>query len=133
MSQHLQTEYEIGTRTQGDVTLTNVDLKVISTMLHAPQYSKDCPVKDPLSGLPLRYVEDNWSTSGKCGILFKFSCTSVGSGLDHCRYKKYRRFFPSQLNANRPKTIRINEPCKECGGSGMWEGVDISHTDSHRD
>ena len=58
MFQHVPTEYEIGTCTQGDVASTNVDLKFLSTMLRAPQYSKDCLVKDPLSGLPLRYVED---------------------------------------------------------------------------
>ena len=116
---------------QGRVASTNVDLKVLSTLLRPPQYPKDCSVEDMLTGLPLREVEDTWLTTGRCGLRFKFSCTSVGSKEDHYSFKKYRCFFPGQVNSNPPpETIRMNEPCKRCGGSGMWEGVDISRTDS---
>ena len=95
-------------------------------MLCPPPYDKDCTVENMFTGLPLCDVEDNWLT----GLRFKFSCTSVGSSEDQYSFKKYRRFLPDQLYANQPETIRSSEPCKGCGGFGMWEGVDNSGTNS---
>ena len=115
---------------QGDVGSANVvDLKVLSSMLRAAPYDNDCPLENISTGLPLHKMERTWLASGNCGLRFRFSCTSVGSGRDHYSFKKFRRFFRDQLNVNQPETIKINEPCKGCGGSGMWNGIDISHTD----
>jgi len=103
--------------------IDDIDYDTLARLLRAPQHSQSCPSKEP-SGLPVCEIVENWTTDRRCGVRFQFSCGNF------C-FKKFQRFQPGclQKSTGAYDCILVQEPCRRCGGSGIWRGVDVSVSD----
>ncbi|KAI5803992.1 hypothetical protein DFH27DRAFT_645429 [Peziza echinospora] len=93
---------------------------ILAMMLRAPQHSGQCPANR-------EEVVDEWEAEGICGINFRFSCDHSADRphrqTNH--FVKFQKFASSLLNTPRDPSIALAEPCTECGGTGIWNGVHI--------
>lgn len=89
-------------------------------MLRSPQHFHSCPVGDKY-GLPVHEILETWKAEGYCGVRFNFAC-------GHNVFRTFKRFWPSHLGKV-PAHVQVGEKCILCGGSGVWNGVDVGFTE----